>query len=69
LLTLELDGGEWPTSRPSRFIPKEKTPGTRWIGGWKYSSYLLFYFKILHFKLMMKQFSATLGSQIFNRKK
>jgi hypothetical protein len=33
-LTSALDGGEWSASRPGRFIPKERTPGTRWIGGW-----------------------------------
>jgi hypothetical protein len=29
-----LDGGEWSASRPNRFTPREKAPGTRWIGGW-----------------------------------
>jgi hypothetical protein len=33
-LTSALDGGEWSTSRPGRFIPREKAPGTHWIGGW-----------------------------------
>jgi hypothetical protein len=33
-LTSELDGGEWSDSRPGRFIPRERTPGTHWIGGW-----------------------------------
>jgi hypothetical protein len=33
-LTLALDGHEWSASRPGRFTPKERTPGTRWIGGW-----------------------------------
>jgi hypothetical protein len=33
-LTSELDGGEWPASRPGRFIPRERAPGTQWIGGW-----------------------------------
>jgi hypothetical protein len=33
-LTSVLDGGEWSASRPSRFTPKEITPGTHWIGGW-----------------------------------
>jgi len=28
ILSLELDGGEWPASRPGRFIPGEGTPGT-----------------------------------------
>jgi len=32
--TLALDGGEWSASRPGRFIPKERAPGTHWIGGW-----------------------------------
>jgi len=31
-----LDGGEWSASRPGRFTPKERTPGTHWIGGWVY---------------------------------
>jgi hypothetical protein len=29
-----LAGGEWSTSRPSRFTPGERTPGTHLIGGW-----------------------------------
>jgi hypothetical protein len=33
-LTLALDGGEWLASCPGSFTPKERTPGTHWIGGW-----------------------------------
>jgi hypothetical protein len=33
-LTSALDGGEWPASRPGRFTPRERAPGTHWIGGW-----------------------------------
>jgi hypothetical protein len=33
-LTPALDGGEWSASRPCRFTPKERAPGTHWIGGW-----------------------------------
>jgi hypothetical protein len=33
-LTLALDGGEWSVSRPCRFIPRERSPRTYWIGGW-----------------------------------
>jgi hypothetical protein len=33
-LTSALDGGEWSASRPTRFIPRERDPGTHWIGGW-----------------------------------
>jgi hypothetical protein len=33
-LTSPLDGGEWPASRPGHFTPRERTPGTHWIGGW-----------------------------------
>jgi hypothetical protein len=29
-----LDGGEWSASRPCRFTPGERAPGTHWIGGW-----------------------------------
>jgi hypothetical protein len=29
-----LDGGEWSVSRPVRFTPRERAPGTHWIGGW-----------------------------------
>jgi hypothetical protein len=25
-------GGEWSASRPGRFTPRERTPGTHWIG-------------------------------------
>jgi hypothetical protein len=34
LLTSVLEGGEWSASRPGRFAPKERAPGTHWIGGW-----------------------------------
>jgi hypothetical protein len=34
-LTSALDGGEWSASRPTcRFTPRERAPGTHWIGGW-----------------------------------
>jgi hypothetical protein len=33
-LTSALDGCEWSAKRPGRFIPKERAPGTHWIGGW-----------------------------------
>jgi hypothetical protein len=33
-LTSALDGGEWSGSRPGRFTPRERAPGTHWIGGW-----------------------------------
>jgi hypothetical protein len=33
-LTSALDGGEWSASRLGRFTPRERSPGTRWIGGW-----------------------------------
>jgi hypothetical protein len=33
-LTSALDGVEWSTSRPGRFTPRERAPGTHWIGGW-----------------------------------
>jgi hypothetical protein len=35
-LASALDGGEWSTSRPGRFTPRERTPGTpfdRRLGG------------------------------------
>jgi hypothetical protein len=32
--TLALVGGEWSNSRPGRFTPGERAPGTHWIGGW-----------------------------------
>jgi hypothetical protein len=25
---------EWPASRPCRFTPRERAPGTHWIGSW-----------------------------------
>jgi hypothetical protein len=28
-----LEGGEWSASRPGRFTPRERAPGTHWIGG------------------------------------
>jgi hypothetical protein len=33
-LILALDGGEWSASCPGHFIPRERAPGTHWIGGW-----------------------------------
>jgi hypothetical protein len=33
-LTSALDGGGWSASRPGRFTPRERAPGTQWIGGW-----------------------------------
>jgi hypothetical protein len=32
-LTSALVGGEWSTSRPGRFTPGERAPGTHWRGG------------------------------------
>jgi len=34
LSTSALEEGEWSASRPSRFNPRERTPGTHWIGVW-----------------------------------
>jgi hypothetical protein len=31
---MALAGGEWSASRPCHFTPREKAPGTHWIGGW-----------------------------------
>jgi hypothetical protein len=33
-LTLALDGGEQSASQPGHFTPRERMPGTNWIGGW-----------------------------------
>jgi hypothetical protein len=33
-LTSEIDGDEWSASRIGRFTPRERAPGTHWIGGW-----------------------------------
>jgi hypothetical protein len=33
-LTSALVGGEWSASRPCRFTPEERAPGTYWIRGW-----------------------------------
>jgi hypothetical protein len=33
-LTSALAGGEWSVSRPGRFTPGERAPGTHWVGGW-----------------------------------
>jgi hypothetical protein len=33
-LTSALDGGEWSASRTGRFTPRERAPGTHWMGGW-----------------------------------
>jgi hypothetical protein len=34
ILNLGTDGGEWSASRPGRFTPRERDPGTHWIGDW-----------------------------------
>jgi hypothetical protein len=33
IVTSALDGGEWPVSRSGSFTPRERVPGTHWIGG------------------------------------
>jgi hypothetical protein len=33
-LTSALAGGKWLVSRPGRFTPAQRAPGTHWIGGW-----------------------------------
>jgi hypothetical protein len=33
-LASALDGGEWSASRSGHFTPRERYPGTHWIGGW-----------------------------------
>jgi hypothetical protein len=33
-LTSALDRSEWSASRPSCFIPRQRAPGTHWIGDW-----------------------------------
>jgi hypothetical protein len=33
-LTSALVGGVWSASRPHRFIPEERSPDNRCIGGW-----------------------------------
>jgi hypothetical protein len=32
-LTSAIVGGKWPVSRFCRFNPRERTPGTHWMGG------------------------------------
>jgi hypothetical protein len=34
LLTSAIVGGEWSASRPCRFTPGERAPGTHWIKDW-----------------------------------
>jgi len=33
-LTSAVDGSEWSASCTSRFTPRQRDPGTHWIGGW-----------------------------------
>jgi hypothetical protein len=33
-LTSAVDGGEWSASRSGNFTPRERAPGTLWIGDW-----------------------------------
>jgi hypothetical protein len=35
-LTSALYGGVWSVTRPCRFNPLERAPGTHWIGDWHY---------------------------------
>jgi hypothetical protein len=37
-LTSALDESEWSASRPGRFTPRERAPGSHWIGSWKHVS-------------------------------
>jgi hypothetical protein len=34
-LSWTVDRGEWSATRPGRLTPRERAPGTHWIGGWK----------------------------------
>jgi len=34
LLTLAVDGGEWSSSCPGHFTPRERTHRTHWNWGW-----------------------------------
>jgi hypothetical protein len=51
-LTSALDGGEWSASCPGRFTPKERAPGTHWIGGWVGPRAVLDV--VLHFRVLTK---------------
>jgi hypothetical protein len=42
-LTSALDGSEWPASRPGHFTPRERAPGTQWLGGWVGSVFVYMY--------------------------
>jgi hypothetical protein len=33
-LTSALDGGEWSASCPCRFTPRDRAPGSYWVGSW-----------------------------------
>jgi hypothetical protein len=33
-LTSALVGGEWSGSHPGYFTPRERAPGSHWLGGW-----------------------------------
>jgi hypothetical protein len=34
ILDLGTSRGKWSASRPSRFTPRKRVPGTQWIRGW-----------------------------------
>jgi hypothetical protein len=34
ILDLGTDGSEWSASLPGRFTPRERAPGTHWLGDW-----------------------------------
>jgi hypothetical protein len=33
-LNSALFGGQWPASRPGRFTPGKRAPGSHWVKGW-----------------------------------
>jgi len=49
-LATALDGREWSDSCSGRFTPRERSPGTHWIGGWvrKKAPHIMWTYFMLH---------------------
>jgi hypothetical protein len=59
-LASALDAGEWSASHPGRFIPRERAPGTHWIG-WVESTFFHTSPKVVLSKFRLSSFLFVAG--------